>query len=128
MLNSIQDDLSNTSRNYFEELTQLRAYTMSLNRSAVSTNYIIGETKPNTIDYNNIPYLPRLQLRVNTLLATISGPSTAIALTAGPRAPLRLRPPFLDETTVDAPLNPRSIRRSPPQMEGVGYTGGDGVG
>ena len=56
ILNSIQEDLSSTSRNYFEELTQLRAYTMRLSRSAVSTNYIIGESTPNTIDYNNISY------------------------------------------------------------------------
>ena len=62
MLTSIQEDLSNNSRNYFEELTQLRAYTLSLNRSAVSTNFIIGESTPNVVDYNNIPYpIPKMR-------------------------------------------------------------------
>ena len=46
--------LSNNSNNYFEFLSTIRPYILSLNKEAISTNYTIGEVTNNIIEYNSI--------------------------------------------------------------------------
>lgn len=54
--NNIKISLSNSSKNYFEELTQIRAYSIALNRNFKSENYLIKEVKEDVINFNNIDY------------------------------------------------------------------------
>ena len=48
--------LSNNSKNYFEFISTIRPYILSLNKETLSTNYTIGEITNNIIEYNNIEY------------------------------------------------------------------------
>ena len=48
--------LSNDSKNYFEELTQIRAYSLKLSKQYKSTTYTIKESPAGTVEFNSIPY------------------------------------------------------------------------
>jgi superfamily II DNA/RNA helicase len=48
--------LSNNSKNYFEELTQIRAYSLKLSKQYKSTTYTIKESPAGTVEFNGIPY------------------------------------------------------------------------
>lgn len=48
--------LTNNSQNYFEELTQIRAYGLALSKQGKSTVYTIKESPRGTVEYNGMPY------------------------------------------------------------------------
>ena len=52
----IRKYLSNDSKNYFEELTQIRAYSLGLAKQYKSTTYTIKESLNGTVQFNGIPY------------------------------------------------------------------------
>lgn len=48
--------LSNDSKNYFEELTQIRAFSLKLAKQHKSTTYTIKESPAGTVEFNGVPY------------------------------------------------------------------------
>lgn len=48
--------LSNDSKNYFEELTQIQAYSIMLGKQRKSTTYTIKESPTGTVQFNGVPY------------------------------------------------------------------------
>ena len=56
LLNFLDNNLSNTSKNYFEFISTLRPYILALNREVSSTNYLIREVRPNIFELDSIEY------------------------------------------------------------------------
>ena len=48
--------LCNDSKNYFEELTQIRAYSLNQAKRYKSTTYTIKESPAGTVQFNGVPY------------------------------------------------------------------------